>query len=283
MENIWTSITNSFGISDVIDILIVAFLIYKVLQFIRETRAEQLAKGVVLFVVITVLAKWLHLYTLHWILSSLVTVGVLALVIVFQPEIRRGLEYLGRNKFGSLIVEVGKEEANRIIKEFVSAVMTMSKDKTGALIVIEREISLNDIAETGTIIDSRISDQMIGNIFYEGAPLHDGALIVRGNKLHAAGCVLPLTEDKGLQKELGTRHRAGIGISENSDAFVIIVSEESGTISIATDGKLIRGYTKETLETALESIYLKKYEGKKKPKPFTSKSDKSDNMEGGSN
>ncbi len=256
VENVFKNIVSSVGITDVLDIAIITFLVYKLLGFIRETRAEQLAKGLLLLVVATVLSKWMHLYTLHWLLSGLISAGLVAIVVIFQPELRRALEYLGRSRITNIFGEVDKEEAKRIVGQFVEAVDSMSASRTGALIVIEREISLNDIVETGTVIDSQITAQMIGTIFYEGSPLHDGAVIVRGDKLYAAGCVLPLTQNKELNKELGTRHRAGIGITENSDALVIIVSEETGIISIAQNGKLTRFLDGKTIEKKLLNLYF---------------------------
>lgn len=256
VENVFKNIVSSVGITDVLDIAIITFLVYKLLGFIRETRAEQLAKGLLLLVVATVLSKWMHLYTLHWLLSGLISAGLVAIVVIFQPELRRALEYLGRSRITNIYGEVDKEEAKRIVGQFVEAVDSMSASRTGALIVIEREISLNDIVETGTVIDSQITAQMIGTIFYEGTPLHDGAVIVRGDKLYAAGCVLPLTQNKELNKELGTRHRAGIGITENSDALVIIVSEETGIISIAQNGKLTRFLDGKTIEKKLLNLYF---------------------------
>ena len=256
MEHFFENIVSGIGITDILDILIVTFIIYKLLDFIRETRAEQLAKGLLVLVIITVLSKVLQLYTLHWILSGVMTVGLIAIVVIFQPELRRGLEYLGRSKLSNVLTEVDKDEAKHMVGQLVEAVDTMSSSRTGALIVIEREISLNDIAETGTVIDAAVSAQLIGNIFYEGGPLHDGALIIRGDRLYAAGCVLPLTQNKDLNKELGTRHRAGIGITENSDALVIIVSEETGIISTAQNGKLTRFLDAKNIEKMLYSIYL---------------------------
>ena len=256
VENVFKNIVSSVGITDVLDIAIITFLVYKLLGFIRETRAEQLAKGLLLLVVATVLSKWMHLYTLHWLLSGLISAGLVAIVVIFQPELRRALEYLGRSRITNIFGEVDKEEAKRIVGQFVEAVDSMSASRTGALIVIEREISLNDIVETGTVIDSQITAQMIGTIFYEGTPLHDGAVIVRGDKLYAAGGVLPLTQNKELNKELGTRHRAGIGITENSDALVIIVSEETGIISIAQNGKLTRFLDGKTIEKKLLNLYF---------------------------
>ena len=256
MENFFKNIASSVGITDILDIVIITFLIYKLLGFIRETRAEQLAKGLLLLVVATLLSKWMHLYTLHWLLSSLISAGLVAIVVIFQPELRRALEYLGRSRITNVFGEVDKEEAKRSVGQFVEAVDSMSASRTGALIVIEREIALNDIVETGTIIDAQITAQMIGTIFYEGTPLHDGAVIVRGDKLYAAGCVLPLTQNKELNKELGTRHRAGIGITENSDALVIIVSEETGVISVAQNGRLTRFLDGKSIEKKLLNLYF---------------------------
>lgn len=256
MENFLNNILSSIGLNDVLDILIVAFLVYKVLGFIRETRAEQLAKGIVVLVAATLLSNFFDLYTLHWLLSGVMTVGLVALVVIFQPELRRALEHLGRSRFVNIMNDIDKEDAKRMVTEMVDAVETMSASRTGALMVIEKEITLNDIVETGTVIDARISAEMIGNVFYEGAPLHDGALIIRGSRLYAAGCVLPLTQNKELSKELGTRHRAGIGITENSDALVIIVSEETGVISIAQNGVLTRFMDGKSIEKILLDMYL---------------------------
>ena len=256
MENFLNNIMSSIGITDVLDILIVAFIAYKVLGFIRETRAEQLAKGLLVLVVATVLSDVFQLYTLHWLLSGFMTVGLIAIVVIFQPELRRALEHLGRSRLSNIMSDIDKEEAKRMVSEIVRAIETMSTSKTGALMVIEREITLNDIVETGTVIDASISAEMIGNIFYEGAPLHDGALIIRADRLYAAGCVLPLTQNKNLNKELGTRHRAGIGITENSDALVIIVSEETGVVSVAQNGQLTRFIETKKIEKMLLSMYL---------------------------
>ena len=256
MENFFNNIVSRIGLNDVLDIAIVAFLVYKVLGFIRETRAEQLAKGLVVLVICTLLSDFLKLYTLHWLLSGVVSVGLIAIVVIFQPELRRALEHLGRSRFANIMSDIDKEEAKRMVTEIVRAVESMSASRTGALMVIEKEITLNDIVETGTVIDAYISAEMIGNIFYEGAPLHDGALILRGDRLYAAGCVLPLTQNKELSKELGTRHRAGIGITENSDALVIIVSEETGVISLAQNGELTRFLEGKKIEKTLLDLYL---------------------------
>lgn len=257
MNSFINNLISSISVTDALDIVIVAFVVYKVLGFIRETRAQQLVKGLLILVVAFFLSDLLKLYTLNWILKGTMTLGVIALVVVFQPELRRGLEYVGRSKivkapFGML----DKEKAKKITDEFVKAVDFFSNTKTGALIILERETALTDIAETGTEINADISSQLLGNIFYEGAPLHDGAAIIRGERVFAAGCVLPLTENKSLNKSLGTRHRAGIGITENSDAISIIVSEETGVISMAIDGKLTRFLDTKTVEKTLLNLYL---------------------------
>lgn len=256
MENFFNNIVSSIGITDVLDILIVAFLVYTVLGFIRETRAEQLAKGLLVLVIGTAIADITHLYTVHWILSNVMTVGMIAIVVLFQPELRRALEKLGRAKLVRFVGDMDKDEAKNMVVEIAKAIESMSQSKTGALMVIERETTLNDIVETGTVIDAAISAEMIGNIFYEGAPLHDGAMILRGDRLHAAGCVLPLTQNKKLAKELGTRHRAGIGVTETSDALVIIVSEETGVVSLAENGQLTRFIDIKRIEKILLATFL---------------------------
>jgi diadenylate cyclase len=272
MSEIFNNIISGVGITDVIDIVIVAFVIYKVLGFIRETRALQLVRGLLILVLITVLSDKFNLYTLNWILRNTMTLGVIALVIVFQPELRRALEYVGRSKFITpQFAQMDKEKVKVITAAIIKAVDYFSSNKIGALIIMERETVLEDIAETGTKINAEISTELLGNIFYEGAPLHDGATIVRGDRVYAAGCVLPLTQSKTLSKELGTRHRAGIGITENSDAIAIIVSEETGIISIAVDGKLSRFLDIKTVEKTLLNIYLSQINAEKVKVPFLDK------------
>lgn len=256
MRDFLDNVMAGIWFTDILDIAIVAFAVYKVLGFIKESRAEQLVKGLLFLVVVMLLSGLFHLYALNWILRSTLAVGVIAIVVVFQPELRRVLERMGRSKLLSGGLRVDKDEAKQLVSEFVQAVETASETRTGMLLIIEREAALTDIADTGTVIDAAISAELIGNIFYEGSPLHDGAVIVRGDRLHAAGCVLPLTENKELPKELGTRHRAGIGITEKSDALTIIVSEESGIISMAQDGYLERYLEGKNIEKALLEIYF---------------------------
>ncbi|MDR3242501.1 MAG: diadenylate cyclase CdaA [Clostridiales Family XIII bacterium] len=261
MSGFFQTIAANVGVRDVIDVLIVAFVIYKVLGFIRETRAEQLLKGLLLLLLATFFSGILNLYTLNWILIGAMQFGVIALVIVFQPELRRGLEYIGRSKFiKPQFGNMDKEKAKSVVFSVVKAVDYFSGTKTGALIIVEQEISLSDVAETGVTVNSDISSEFLENVFYEGAPLHDGAAVIRGDKILAAGCVLPLTEDKELSSDLGTRHRAGIGITERSDAVAIIVSEETGIISMAVDGRLARFLDIRTVEKKLLGVFLKETE-----------------------
>lgn len=256
LENL-TGLLMSIKITDLIDIVIVAFLLYKMFGFIRETRAQQLFRGILLIVVAFIISEVLNLSLLNWLLTRLVTVGLIAVVILFQPEIRRALEQIGRRGvFRSQFKDMDKESAYATVHMLVDAIDDFSSTKTGALIAIERETMLTDIVETGVIIDSEISVRLLGNLFYEGSPLHDGAVIIRGDRIYAASCVLPLTDRNSIGKNLGTRHRAGVGLSEVSDALVIIVSEETGAISVASDGVLRRFLDLKTLEKMLLDIYI---------------------------
>ncbi len=255
MGQILGGLFSGFGISDIIDIAIVSFIIYKLLGFIRSTRAEQLAKGLLVIVVAAFLANIMHLYILNWLLTGVLSVGVIALVVVFQPELRRGLEFLGRGRFTKQF-SISQENITGNVDKIVRAVEYFAGRKEGAIIVIERQTALQDIVETGTLIDAVISEDLLENLFYKGSPLHDGAVILRSERILAAGCVLPLTQNQNLSKELGTRHRAGIGISEVSDAVAIIVSEETGIISVASDGKLSRFLDRKALEKMLLNMYM---------------------------
>ena len=245
------------GFSDIVDILIITFIVYKLLGFVRSTRAEQLGKGLLILLAASVISDFLHFYTVHWVISNVLNVGLIALIVVFQPELRRALEYLGRGRFTKQF-SMDRERITENVDTIVRAIDYFSQRKEGALIVIERETALSDIAETGTILDATLTESTLENIFYKGAPLHDGAVILRSDRILAAGCVLPLTENANLSKDLGTRHRAGIGISEVSDAIVLIVSEETGIISMATDGKLSRFLDLKTVEKTLLGYYLSK-------------------------
>lgn len=257
MTEVVTNMFAGFSVTDVIDVAIVAFVVYKILAFIRETRAEQLVKGLLFLVVATFLSDIFDLYTLNWLLEGTLTLGVIALIIVFQPELRRGLEYIGRSKFiKKQFGEMSKDKAKSITSTIIKAVDYFSVNKIGALIIIERETTLNDIIESGTEMDAVITERLLASVFYPGAPLHDGACIIRGERVIAAGCVLPLTQNRALSKDLGTRHRAGLGITEHSDAIALIVSEETGIISIAIDGKLSRFLDIKTVEKTLLNLYL---------------------------
>lgn len=257
MKDFFTTLLAGVGITDALDILVVAFIIYKILGFIRETRAQQLVKGLIAVAIAFVVSEVMHLYTLNWIIRAVITWGVIALIVLFQPELRRALEHMGRRTFmPGGFQKLDKTGAKHVIDEMVKAVEYFSETMTGALIVIEREVSLGDIVETGTVLNSEISAEALENIFYKGAPLHDGAVVIRGDKIYAAGCVLPLTTRFDLNKELGTRHRAGIGITENSDAVILIVSEENGVISVAQGGQLQRFLDGKEVEKLLLNVYL---------------------------
>lgn len=254
------------GLNDVLDILIVTFIIYSLLSFIRETRAQQLLKGLAIIVAAYFAADFLKLHTISWILKGTFTIGIFALIVVFQPEIRRALEVMGRTHLTNRgKAAIDKELAKHTVDAITAAVDSFSKSKTGALIVFERETLLQDIIETGTVINADVSQELLGNLFYEGSPLHDGAVIINGSKVVAAGCVLPLTENKELNKSLGTRHRAGIGITENSDCLTLIVSEETGVISVAQNGKLERFLDKKSVEKILFDLYLNEDGGQTQP------------------
>ncbi|SHH96917.1 diadenylate cyclase CdaA [Sporanaerobacter acetigenes] len=246
-------------IRDIIDILIVAFAFYKLFMLIRETRAEQLTKGILVLFVATKISEWLELYTVYWILEKTMTVGVLAILIVFQPELRRALEYLGRSRFFTKsFMEIKDENVNEAVDEIVDAVASLSRQKIGALIVMERETGLNEVVETGTRIDGKISSGLLINIFIPNTPLHDGAVVIKEDIVKAAGCFLPLTDNMSLSKELGTRHRAALGVSEKSDCLAIVVSEETGAISVAENGSLARYLDVKTLKQILLDLYKPK-------------------------
>ena len=257
MQELLERSLTGIGLNDILDILIVTFIIYSLLSFIRETRAQQLLKGLTIIIVAYFAADFLKLHTISWILKGTFTIGIFALIVVFQPEIRRALEVMGRTHFTNRgRAAVDKEQAKHTVDEIVAAIDSFSKSRTGALLVFERETVLEDIIETGTVINADVSRELLGNLFYVGSPLHDGAAIIRSNKVIAAGCVLPLTENKELNKSLGTRHRAGIGITENSDCLTLIVSEETGVISAAENGKLERFLDKKSVEKILFDLYL---------------------------
>lgn len=269
LTNVINTIFAGIRIRDIIDILIVAFAVYNILGFIRETRVGQLVKGLLFIVVATVVSGYLNLYTVHFILKNAMTIGVVAIIVVLQPELRRGLEHLGRSKFLSKqFISMEREEAKSMVSAIGEAIDNFSVNRVGALIVFERRNPLNDIIETGTIVDADMTTTLLENIFFEGAPLHDGAVIVRDDRIYAAACVLPLTTQKDLDKSLGTRHRAGIGITEKSDAITLIVSEETGVISLAANGELTRFLDRKSVEKYLFSVFWNDIETEDSLMPF---------------
>ena len=247
--------------NDLLDILIVAFVVYKAIKLFKETRAIQLLKGVALLVAAFFVSGWLELRSLNFILRNTLEIGLFALIVLFQPELKRALERLGGRRFRKFFgFRSSGEEADiktlNMIDSLCEAVGYFKETKTGALIVIERTTPIGDIIATGTAIDAEISARLLENIFYKGAALHDGAAVIRDNKICAAGCLLPLSQNMSISAELGTRHRAAIGMSENSDAVVIIVSEESGYISVALGGGLQKNLSKEQLNSKLRTMLL---------------------------
>ncbi|MFR7993511.1 MAG: diadenylate cyclase CdaA [Clostridium sp.] len=257
MQNFITMVMNSLksmSFTAIIDILVVAFIFYKGYMLIKETRAEQLLKGIAFIIILIPISAILNLSMLYFILSKTLTIGIISVVIIFQPEVRRALEHLGRSAFEDKHGFVDKEQRNIYVNEIVNAVSNLADSKTGSLIAIEQGTGLGEIISSGTIIEAKITSNLLENIFVVNTPLHDGATIIGKDKILAAGCVLPLTNNKEINKKLGTRHRAGIGLSEISDALVIIVSEETGIISLAINGRLTRNYDKDRLRSILLKI-----------------------------
>ena len=258
------SVFKTIQINDVIDILVVAVIVFSIFRLVRQTRAEQLLKGVVILLAIYIVSILLGLRMMTGLMRLLFEFSVLIIAIVFQPELRKALERLGKTGFWKYfnIIKNGKnsDESEAINKSIVAVADTatlFSSSKTGALIVFEREVKLSDIAATGTIVNSDPSVALLGNIFFNKAPLHDGAAIIRDGRVYAAGCILPLTEkNKEIDINLGTRHRAAIGMSEVSDAVVVVISEETGSISVAVNGVLKRDFDRETLVSFLQSTLL---------------------------
>jgi len=252
----------NINISSIIDILIVAYLIYRTYKLIIETRAELLLRGIILILLLIPVSYIFNLTMVYTIISKTITIGVLTLVIIFQPEIRRMLEHIGRSAFSDRRVLRDADILTRVVNDIVLAMDNLSQTKTGALIVIEQDTGLGDISETGIKIDALVSTSLLENIFVPNTPLHDGATIIRGDRILSSGCVLPLTTNKDISKKLGTRHRAALGLSEVSDSLVLIVSEETGTISLALNGKLVRNYDRDRLQKILVKILTSKIEKK---------------------
>lgn len=238
-------------IVDTLDILLVAFVIYKLIQIVRQTRAKQLTYGVVLLLMVWLISGWMGMRTVSAVLQSIFTQGVLAVAIIFQPEIRSALELVSRSNIGSLVRgATQKSVMAECIDSVCHACQNFQNSKTGALIVFERSTKLGDIISTGTVINADVSPEIIGNIFFVNTPLHDGAMIIRDGRIAAAGCILPLTH-ASVNKQLGTRHRASMGMTEISDAVVVVVSEETGTISVSMGGHIERGFNHITLKELL--------------------------------
>lgn len=242
---------------DILDILIVAYIIYRVMKLLKDTSAERLIKGIIILVGIMLLASMLHLTMISWLLQQALNVGLFAIVVVFQPELRRLLEQIGKGNFSRLIVPAdAPDEVESMITATVSACADMSRTKTGALIVFERRERLGEIISTGTMVDAAPSAELIKNIFFKNSPLHDGAMIVRAGRVFAAGCVLPLSGNQSLSRDLGTRHRAAVGMSESADSVLVVVSEETGSISVAIGGMLKRHLSPDMLRKLLENELL---------------------------
>ena len=284
------SIIKTIQLRDIVDILAIALLIFGLFKLIQETRAVQLLKGVIMLLIVYFLSSLFGLVMLSSLLRTFFEAAVVVIAIIFQPEIRKALEQMGRNNTYKKYIKIftkhhkGDEWKKAVEKSIVDAADTavlFSRSKTGALLVFERETMLSDIAATGTIIDAETSVALFGNIFFNKAPLHDCASIIRDGKLFAAGCILPLTSNRNVDINLGTRHRAGLGISEQSDAVVLIVSEETGVISLAVNGILLREFTREELIKKLEQflIYDRGYDDDEPPKKFFQKNPKSSKRE----
>ena len=251
---------HTFEWRDAIDILLMAYLIYQAIKLVRETRAAQLVKGIAVLLVFYAVAQAVPLRTMRFLTENVLSIGFIAMVVVFQPELRRALEQVGRSRIGKFQVftsglaeqdSQGKWE--KLVHDLVEEAGVLSQEKIGALMVIERDTKLGEIIKTGTVIDSAPSPELIGNIFFPNSPLHDGAMIIRDGRLHAAGCFLPLSDNREISRELGTRHRAALGMSETSDAIVVVVSEETGLITLCRNGKLTRGVSLSRLREYLNA------------------------------
>jgi len=258
---------------DIVDILIIAYIIYRVLAVMRRTSSGSVVKGIVLILLVAWFANFFELTVMQFLLGQMLQLGILVLVVLFQPELRKLFEQMGTSKLNVIFKKRGKlENIEAGIQSVVAAAAAMSKNHTGAIIVIEREVGLDDYAVTGTRIDASLSAELIQNIFFHNSPLHDGALIIRDGRLLAAACMMPLSNNINLSRDLGMRHRAGIGISERSDAVAVIISEQNGTISVAVDGMLKRHLSKDTFEKLLRNELITKVEAKSlKPKSRKSK------------
>ncbi len=254
-KSVLWNVFNRPSITDVLDILIVAFLIYELMMLTRQTRASAVLKGLGMLILASWVSDLLGLTALNWVLLNIVNNGAVVLVILFQPELRRALEQIGRGAILDSAFSDDSEDNEQIVSEIIQCLTNLSRRRVGGLIVIEQKTGIKDIIETGTPIDAMISCPLLENIFEPNTPLHDGAVVVRGSRVMAAACILTLSEGKGISRELGTRHRAAIGVSETTDAIALIVSEETGIISMARGGKLTRHLDAESLQQVLGTIY----------------------------
>ena len=250
------ALARTIGILDVIDTGLVAFFLYRLCIMLKNTRAAALVKGLMVLAALVIVSKWLNLHVINWILEKAMTMMMVALPVVFQPELRRALEQIGRGRLFRKRVELDEAELNDMIEAVANAAVIMGQRKVGALIVFERAVGLEERIETGIKIDGLVTDSLLLNIFEKDTPLHDGAVIIRGNRIIAASCLLPLTDARGLSQELGTRHRAAIGISEQSDALVVVVSEETGTVSVTRNGEIYRYLRREDVVDMLQSAFV---------------------------
>lgn len=248
------TLLETFRLMDVVDILVVAMFLYFLYKLLKDTRAVSLVKGLFILGVANVLAHTLDLYVVSWLLQQGMTVILFALPVVFQPELRRALEQLGRGRIFAKAQDVSEAEMDAAISEVMAAARVMSRDHTGALMVFEREVGLGDYIDTGVALDAKLSRELLKNIFVPSTPLHDGAVIIKNGRIMAAGCLLPLTEDRSLSTELGTRHRAAIGLTEQTDAVVVVVSEETGKISYTYGGHIYRHLPEEQIREALHTF-----------------------------
>ena len=251
------TLVRTIGILDVIDTGLVAFFLYRIYIMLKNTRAAALVKGLMVLASLVIISKWLNLHVINWILEKAITMMMVALPVVFQPELRRALEQIGRGRLFRKRVELDETELNDMIEAVANAAVIMGQRKIGALIVLERTVGLEERIETGVKIDGLVTDSLLLNIFEKDTPLHDGAVIIRGNRIVAASCLLPLTDARGLSQELGTRHRAAIGISEQSDALVVVVSEETGTVSVTRKGEIYRYLRREDVVDMLQSAFMR--------------------------
>jgi diadenylate cyclase len=255
VKSILWNVFNRPSITDILDILIVAFLLYELLMLTRQTRASAVLKGLGMLILASWVSDMLGLTALNWVLLNIVNNGAVVLVILFQPELRRALEQIGRGAILDSSHSDDLEDNRRIVSEIIQCMINLSRRRVGALIVIEQKTGIQDIIETGTRIDAMISSPLLENIFEPNTPLHDGAVVIRGNRVMAAACILTLSEGKGISRELGTRHRAAIGVSETTDAVALIVSEETGIISMARGGRLTRHLDSASLQQILAMLY----------------------------